>query len=325
MKAANPLVSIIIVNWNGSSLLKECIDSLLAMDYKNIEIVVVDNASTDDSCAVLEQFEDIVVVRNATNAGFGAGNNVGIQRARGKYVATLNNDMTVDPGWLNDPIQHLETDPQTGVVACRQMKYYDKTRIDGLYHIMLKSLVCLPIGIDCVYDETNRLFSEPGYVLSANGGSSIFRKEAFLQVGGFEEFFFGYHEDPDIALRLLHNGWKCFFVPTAVVYHKGSVTFKAKSSVFVYYIERNRILFIYKNWPLRMILRYLPWAVAEELINFKKRVRERGAVREHLRAKWDAFNNLPAFYSQRKAAMQKFYLSRKYVQRLIREYKIPAR
>ena len=130
----NPLVSVLIVNWNGAKWLPECLDSLLQTRYQPIEIVVVDNASSDESLAILEQYPMVKVVKNTENSGFAKGNNIGFPYTHGKYVVTLNNDMTVDPDWLTEPVDYLENDQELGSIACRQMKYSDHAVIDGLYH-----------------------------------------------------------------------------------------------------------------------------------------------------------------------------------------------
>jgi GT2 family glycosyltransferase len=320
----NPLVSIIILNWNGIKWLEECIDSVMQTSYQPIEIVVVDNASTDNSIDVVyTKYREVVVVKNPENFGYAKGNNIGFKHVKGKYVVMLNNDMVVDKHWLEEPIKYLEKDPQIGIAGCRQMKYFDRTEIDGLYHYMMKSLIFLPIGLNSCYDENNPLFSKPGYVFSVSGGSAIYRKTAFEKIGGFEERFFAYHEDTDLAMRFLFNGWKCVYAPTSVVYHRGSASFKTESPTFVYYFERNRIWFIYKNWPLSVMLRFFPWMIWDEIIHGWDRLIKRNNFRVYLRAKIDALKGLPKFTFQRKEAIQRYREQRKYFHKLYKAIKMP--
>lgn len=320
----NPLVSILILNWNGINWLEECIVSVMQTSYQPIEIVVVDNASTDKSVEMVEtKYKGVVVVKNPENYGYAKGNNIGFKHVKGKYVVTLNNDMVVDKHWLDEPIGYLEKYPELGIAGCRQMKYFDRVVIDGLYHYLMKSLIFLPIGINAKYDENNPLFSKPGYVFGATGGSAIYRKEALDKIGGFEESFFAYHEDGDLAMRFLTNGWKCVYAPTAIVYHRGSASFVAESPKSVYYLERNRIWFIYKNWPMSLIIRFLPWAIKDEVGNCWNRVVHQINFMVYFKAKLDAVNGLSKFSIQRKEAIQRYRKQRKYFFKLYKAIKIP--
>jgi hypothetical protein len=320
----NPLVSILILNWNGINWLEECIDSVMHTSYQPFEIVVVDNASTDGSLEMIDKkFKEVVVVKNPENYGYAKGNNIGFKQVKGKYVVTLNNDMVVDKNWLFEPIGYLEHDPGLGIAACRQMQYFDRTMIDGLYHNLLKPLFFLPIGINTRYDENNTLFSKPGYVFGAHGGSAIYRKEHLDEIGGFEERFFAYHEDADLAMRFLLHGWKCVYAPSAVVYHRGSASFKVNSPKFAYYFDRNRIWLLYKTWPLSLILKFFPWIVKEEIINCWNRVINQKNGKIYFRAKIDALKGLKQFSVLRKESIRRFPQYKGYINSLCKDIKIP--
>jgi len=319
----NPLVSVLIVNWNGAQWLPECLDSLLQTRYQPIEIVVVDNASSDESLAILEQYPLVKVIKNTENSGFAKGNNIGFTHTNGKYVVTLNNDMTVDPDWLTDPVDYLENDPELGSIACRQMKYSNHEVIDGLYHHVLKPLLLLPVGISCIYDKSNPLFAEPGYVIGPNGGSAIYRKTALDKVGGFEERFFAYHEDADLSMRSLNHGWKCLYVPSAVVFHRGSASFKANSAVSVYYLIRNKMWLLYKHWPYKTILSVLPWIIKAEIILIKENffIHHQGTA--YIKATIDAIKGLAQFREQRRENLRNLCNYRAYYNKIFHAIKIP--
>jgi len=259
------LVSIVIVNWNGAEVLPECLRSLLALNYKPIEIVIVDNGSTDSSVEIVREIcgDDVKIVRLEKNVGFAAGVNIGVENASGEFIATLNNDMIVEPSWLDQPMALLK-DKSVGIVSCRQMNYYDRSKVDGLYHCITKEMTLMPFGAGREYCD-DELFSKQGYVVSANGGSAIIRTEIFRDLGGYDADFFGYMEETDFCLRAFLRGWRCAYAPSAVVYHKDGFTFKKNLGRQYYFRERNRIWFIYKNIPAWDIFKRLPYILIMEL------------------------------------------------------------
>jgi GT2 family glycosyltransferase len=264
-----PLISIIILNWNGFNCIIECIESVEKINYKNVEIIVVDNASTDSSPEkIKELFPHVNLLRLDKNIGYAAGNNRGFSIAKGKYVATLNNDVVVEPEWLTQPIQFLEEDEKTGIIACRQMNFYNHEIIDCLYSYPLRSLLFRPMG-NGKKDSAKPLFSQPGYVIGAGGASAIYRKKLLDELSGFDERYFSYHEESDLCMRAFLSGWKCIYAPLSTVYHKGSFSFNRIKKQQAFYHERNRIWFIYKFFPTFLILKYALWIIIMELRLFK--------------------------------------------------------
>lgn len=247
-----PLVSVIIVTWNGAALLQECLDSLAKTTHYPLEIIVVDNFSSDNSITLLNAYPIVRVIANSSNTGYAKGNNIGVASARGNYVVILNNDITVEPDWLTEPLRYLEADRTIGIVCCRQMSYYRNEIIDGLFHRIEPDLRMHPVGQQQQPADDPR-FLMTGLVISANGGSMIVRKELYEQLHGLDETFFAYYEEVDFCLRAFERNWKCLYVPAAVVYHKGSVSFKKTGPMTYFYRERNRISFLYKNFPLRLL------------------------------------------------------------------------
>jgi GT2 family glycosyltransferase len=260
-----PLISIIILNWNGQEFIESCLRSVLHSSYKNFEIIVVDNGSTDASFKILETYlKNIQIVYNPENKGFAGGMNAGINRASGKYVVTLNNDVIVDPDWLNRPVELLESDSQIGFISCRQMVYRNEDLIDVLYSVPSVYLLLKPVGVDKKYSEHPE-FHEEKEVFGASGASVIYRKTVLDQFKGFDERFFAYHEEADLHTKAHNSGWKCVYVPSAVVYHMGSRSFGKLSRTFHYYHERNRWWYIAKNYSFLKIISHLPWLILMEL------------------------------------------------------------
>jgi GT2 family glycosyltransferase len=314
-----PLVSIVIVNWNGAEVLPECLESLLRLNHKDFEIVVVDNGSVDDSVDIVGRIcgDRARVVRLEKNIGFAAGVNVGFENSAGEFIATLNNDMIVEPSWLDQPLEFLR-DESVGIVCGRQMNYYDRSRVDGLYHCIVKELVLMPFGAGRELG-TGDLYTKPGYVMGAHGGAAILRAKTVRALGGYDPEFFGYMEETDFCLRAFLRGWRCVYAPNAVAFHMDGFSFKKLGTYRNYLCERNRIWFLYKNIPAPDILKRLPRMLAVELrvimvflIKMKKPLL-------YLKARFDALRGLSRYRKIRrentalfKTKRQEFYRFEKY-------------
>jgi hypothetical protein len=273
---ASPLVSLIVLNWNGERFLAECIDSLSRLRYSPLEIIVVDNASTDGSRAMLAAMKGITVVTNSANLGYAGGMNVGMKAAKGVYAATLNNDITVDPEWLGRVIPLMESDSSIGIAGGRQMNYFDREAIDALYSFLHPSLIFFQEAFRKRYDPRVH-GSAPAQVLGLSGASTIYRKRMFDELQGLDETLFAYHEESDLCMRAFLAGWKCVYVPRAVAYHRRNVSFNRVRGKMFFYLTRNRLLFIYKYSPFSLVLRNLGWILFTELrilryVLFRERV-----------------------------------------------------
>lgn len=300
MRGDNCLVSVLIVNWNGAEVLPKCLESLLRLNHKNIEIVMVDNGSTDDSVDIAKKIcgGKVRVVCLEKNIGFPAGINAGVENCEGEFIATLNNDMVVEPSWLDKPLEMLG-DESVGIVSCRQMNYYDHAKVDELYPYITKALVVVSSGVGrplCGDEFSLR----PGYVIGANGGSAIIRAETIRALGGYDADFFGYIEETDFCVRALLRGWRCVYAPDAVVYHMNGFSFKKIGARRYYLRERNRVWFLYKNFPLRYILERLPYILVREARVFGFFCLKLKNPFVYFKAKWDAFRGISRYKRIRK-------------------------
>jgi GT2 family glycosyltransferase len=297
--AENPLVSIIVLNWNGAGLLPNCLNSLEKLTFISREIIVVDNGSTDRSMEVLNSFKNIIIQQLTANVGYASGNNAGIKIARGKYICTLNNDVVVQPDFLVAPMKAFDSDAAVGIISCRQMNYHERHLIDSLYGYPDHYLLFKPMGEGKPYIE-NPLYNAPGFVIGANGASAIYRKEMLDQIGGFDDRFFAYHEESDLCLRAFERGWKCLYLPGAVVYHMKSISFNKVKGVFRYHHERNRYWFIFKHFPVSMIAKNIFWLLLMEFRLLRIAFFKEKVFRAFLKSRIDSFAGFSQFRKERR-------------------------
>jgi GT2 family glycosyltransferase len=255
--SAQALVSIVIPNWNGKKFLAGCLDSLAAQTYSPLEVIVVDNGSMDGSVALLKtNYPWVKLIRFDQNTGFSVAVNAGILQASGDLVALLNNDTIVDGAWVEALVRALDEHPEAGSVACKMLAYDDKTILDGAGDGYRRGGLPGRIGHR---EEDVGQFDQPRYVLGACGGAAMYRRELFDKIGLFDEDYFAYLEDVDMGLRAQRAGYKCYYVPSAVVYHLGcGTTGSGYSPMVVRLSAQNNINTIVKNIPAKLLFRFLP-------------------------------------------------------------------
>ena len=304
----NPaIVTIIVLNWNGKEHLAGCLDSVLQTAYTPLEILVVDNGSSDGSVEFVRvNYPSAHIVENGQNLGYAEGNNRGIEQARGKYIVTLNNDIVVDPTWLNKPIEYLENDNRLGIASCRQMNYYNHSLIDCLFHYPAPDLSFARVGHGEMFDPGS-WHNNPGYVIAPNGGSAIYRKEMFEQLGGFDISFFAYHDETDLGMRAFLGGWKCLYVPDAVVFHKEAASFKKTGGTGHYFYARNKVWFMFKYFPCSVIIGHFKGIFLEELRIFKRLVFKEKVPFLYLKARLDGIVGVFNYSNTRKKYIKIFY------------------
>jgi len=244
-----PEISVIIPNWNGCHLLKICLSSLKRQTYQDFEIIVADNGSSDDSIQFTESsYPEVRIIKLQANKGFCVAVNCGIKSARGKYVALLNNDTEVDPAWLGELAQALHKNPDVGFCASKMINFYCRNMIDNAGDML--SYYGHTVGRNEV--DTGQ-YDQPRFLFSACAGAAIYRKEMFEKVGLFDEDFFAYYEDIDLGMRAQLMGYKCLYVPTAVVYHMLQATSGQIPAKRFIWMQRNIICVHLKNMPIKLL------------------------------------------------------------------------
>jgi GT2 family glycosyltransferase len=332
-----PIVSVVIVNWNGKHLLGECLDSLTAQHVEGIEIILVDNGSQDGSSDyVRERYPGVRVLSLPVNKGFAGGNNAGIRISAGKYVALLNNDTKADPDWLANLLKAAEESPPlTGMWASKILSYDRPDVIDNV------GLLLYPDGLGRGKGRLERdegQHDRPGEALFPSGCAGLYSRAMLDEIGLFDEEFFAYADDVDIGLRARLAGWGCSYVPGARVYHKYSSSSDAYSPLKAFLVERNRIWILLKYYPVEMILVSPCFTLLRLLAHLLGAVTGQGASgrfsRQHsvfqaieilFRAWIAALKGMPGVLQQRRAFSRKRRLGRIALYRLFCMHRISVR
>ena len=332
-----PLVSVIIVNWNGKHLLDDCLGSLMAQTWSERELILVDNGSRDGSVEyVLERYPHVRVVRLGENRGFAGGNNAGMRHVSGKYVALINNDTKADPEWLAQLVETAETSsPFTGMWACKILVYDRPTIIDNVGLLLYRDGLGRGKGRG---EIDNGRFDQPGEAFFPSGCAGMYRHSMIREIGMFDEEFFAYADDVDLGLRARLAGWGCRYVPTARVYHKYSASSSAYSPFKAFLVERNRIWVLMKYFPMELVLVSPYYTLKRMAFHFYGALRGRGAsgkfTEQHsfftaifilMKAWVSALMALPKIVRQRRSFSRIQRLPRPELYRLLRAFGISAR
>jgi GT2 family glycosyltransferase len=246
--ASAPLVSAIIVNWNGGAMLRDALASLFAQTWPALEVILVDNASTDGSVEQAQQSfgERLVVIRNPKNEGFSRGNNIGFQAAKGEWVFLLNSDAVCDPDVIDGLMTFVADKPDVGQLACRVVRADQPNFFDSAGLLLYPDGVARSRGWE---EKDLGQYDRAEEVLAPHGCACALRKAMLDRIGGFDEDFFCYLEDLDLGMRAQLAGWKCWYVPAARVRHRKSATAGNYSVFKAYHVERNRIYCLWKWMP----------------------------------------------------------------------------
>lgn len=245
----NKMVSIIISNYNGEQFLNECLSALMELDYPLYEIIVVDAGSSDNSVAIVERNFPKVIVLKEGKMGVGEALNYGIKAAKGDIIIIeLNNDDIVHKDWLKNLVKTLSSSSDIGIVVGKRFRYGSDRILDSVGGSInfLTGNNC-QIGhnlVDSCYEVTDVDTAE---VIATT-------REVLKKVGLFDQSYYIYYEDTDLCLRIKRAGYRIVCDPSAIFWHKGSATIGQQSRLNFYYMYRNQIRFIVKNYPLRFAI-----------------------------------------------------------------------
>ena len=257
-----PEVSIVVSNYNGAKLnvLEECLESFKKIDYPNYEIILVDNASTDDSLAVAKKVigknPRFKIIRNRVNM-YSLGLNLGLKASKGDYVAYFNNDLVIEKKYFLKLITAFKKYPKLALAQGKLLWYFDRSIIDSAGESM--DVFGNPVTIGYKVKDEGQ-FDKEEEILSASGSACIFRKSVLVRIGGYAPYFGIGYEDMDLALRLQSRGFTIMRIPQALCYHKrGSTDLSPEVRVEVrWHFNKNRLATMIRNYPLNLLLTFLP-------------------------------------------------------------------
>ncbi len=283
---SKPLVSFVIVNWNGKNFLKKCLQSVFNQSYKNFEVIVVDNGSVDGSIEfVREKYPQIKLICNGRNLGLTAACNIGFRHAKGEYIAELNNDITIEKDWLKKILSKIGKDKKN---VCAEGALVEKS----VMRVILGSLNIFGDNTIDVFDDATKKFY-------ATGGGMLIKSKLFKQY--YDPDYNVYKDDVYIGWRLRLNGYEILRVPEAKMLHLGSASTSRNPFQFTFLSERNKMINFFLFYETGNLIKLLPlfltfnivWSVVEM---FRNRVKGLARIKSIL---W-ILTNLHSILEKRK-------------------------
>ena len=332
-----PKVSVIIVNWNGMEHLPVCLDSLAAQTFRDFEVILVDNGSRDGSVAfVLANYPWVRVVPLPDNTGFATGNNQGYAQARGAYLVALNNDTRAEPDWLEQLVRVADTHPRAGMVASRVCAFADPDVLDSIGMAICRDGMARGAFRNRRWSALRLGAVEE--ILMPSACAALYKRAMLVEIGFFDDDFFAYAEDVDLALRGRLAGWGALAATRAIVYHKYSQTGGSLSPFKVYLVERNHYWVVWKNFPPASIAAlpfFTLWRYYEQLRavlagggtggEFRTGGSRGALVKALLKGMRDGLRGLPPSLRKRRQARSLRRLSAREFSALLRRYRLTFR
>lgn len=281
-------IAVIIVNWNGKKFIAECLDGLRRQRWRDFSITLVDNGSVDGSRELVqENYPEVKLIGLAENVGFAAANNMAIKATDSDYVALLNPDTVAEAGWLENLVKALEKHPAAGMTASKMLLYGHPDIIDRAGDVYTRAGTALLEG----RGQPAGRYSRQKEVFGACAGAALYRRRMLDAIGLFDEDFFLLYEDVDLSFRAQLQGYKCLYVPQAVVFHKASSSIGDDTPVSVYYSHRNLEWVFIQNMPAGLFKKTLIPHLLYDLAAFLFFI-GRGRGGDFIKAKWHALKGV---------------------------------
>ena len=308
-----PLVTVIVVNYQGREFLRPCLGSLAEQTLGDHEAIVVDNGSTDGSLEMLgREFPSVRVIAIGRNLGFAPAVNRGAAAARGRYLALLNNDAWAAADWLECCVAALEASPDVGFCASKVVLADAPDRLDTAGD----GFAAAGFGYKMGWLEPAERYDSERPVFGASAAAAVFRRTVFREAGGMDDDYFIYSEDVDLSFRCQLLGYPCVYLPTAVVHHKVRATVGLGSPLSVYLSQRNSLVTTLKNFPSWLLVRAHPHVALYSLLNTAV-LAGRGMGSVALQGRRDALARSGRLLAKRRAVQSRVRIGRSAVERLV--------
>jgi GT2 family glycosyltransferase len=324
----HPTVTVVVPTLAADETLDACLASLAGQIFRDFEVIVVNNSGRH----VAKPKDRVRVITNDRNVGFGAAVNQGFRKSEARYLAVLNDDATAHADWLQALMAAIEPRPDVGMCAT-QVRHAGEASLDSA-----GMLLCLDgSSKQRGHSQPTGSYARQEEALLPSGSAALYRREMLQEIGLFDESFFLYCEDTDLGLRARWAGWECLYVPGAIVEHRYSHTSGKASALKAYYVERNRLLVLFKNFPMLDLLLVPFYSTSRYFWHFIYGLRGRGKAAEFqreggslvrlpwyvIRAHLELLARFPGVWRQRRGIKRR--LTAKQFRRLIRRYSISPR
>lgn len=318
------MISVVIPNYNGLEHLKTCLESLKKQTYGDFKIILCDNGSKDDSVNFTKsQFPDSAVIEIGYNSGFAKAVNEGIKYSlknlSSEYIFLLNNDIELTPDFFETALKTFGEHSDASTLAVKMLNYFTRDVIDDCGDF-IKAGGGSPLARGHGERDSGQ-YNKPEYIFGACAGAAFYKKELFEQIGHFDETFFAYYEDIDLSFRAQLAGFKCFYEPKCVCYHKrGGTSSIATHGFQTEMCEKNLVLIRIKNYPLSTYILYQPLFFIARLKRYYSFLRFHSlsiflrAIKGYLRGQLLWLTKLPArFRIQRNKKVSAEYIKNLFV------------
>jgi GT2 family glycosyltransferase len=326
-----PIVTVVVPTLAADDALSECLRSLENQTIERFEVIVIDNSGAQ---RVKAQGGRVRVISNDRNVGFGAAINQGIRASEAQYIATLNDDAVADPQWLDKLVKAAESRPAAGMWAS-EVRLKDTGTLDSAGMLIAIDGSSKQRG----HGEPPESFANATEALCPSGSAALYRRKMLDEIGLFDEDFFLYCEDTDLGLRARWAGWECAYVPGAMVEHRYSHSAGGASPLKAYYVERNRLCTVVKNFPWPMLLLVKPASFVRYFWHLAFLIEGRGKAAEYreaghsvvflaflmVRAWASATLRLPRLWRERRCIYGTRRITRQEFRRILKAHSIALR
>jgi GT2 family glycosyltransferase len=316
------MIDIIIPNYNGLENLTCVLKSLDSQTVRDFRVIIVDNGSTDDSVKFIENnYNDAVLIKNETNLGFSKAVNIGLKYSLNSgisdYILILNNDIELENNFIEKGISTFKEIKDADFIAVKMLNFFKRDVIDDTGDFMRRT-GGIPMARGHGDRDTGQ-YEKAEYIFGACAGAAFYKPELFKNAGLFDEDFFAYLEDVDLSFRFQLSGYKCYYNPEIICYHKRRETTNRFEGWETYYTEKNLVALRLKNYPLSLYLKYSPLFFLARVSRFLKYFGnnyQKGTFKYALKGYFKGLSEIPKSLKKRNIIQKNKKVSAEYIENL---------